>query len=249
MDKIGKTIALFLTLTIIVPCLTLLTINFVNAQTMSKPSVPEFTLELEDNWLKVTAQNQPIISNGHDGAGIFYDARFKWRESDWPPSETNSKQGQFIREIDTSGTTNWMISINGFYELLGTSSSNQLDYQIRAINGYPNSGSMYSSPFGGVDPNSRPIIIIDASDWSNTQTITIPDNFISANSTSATSSSPPAITPTVMPTSIPTTTDTNSDSITLPFSIFTAIVIVAIVALFASVLSILVLMRHLKTPN
>jgi hypothetical protein len=49
MGKISKTVALLLTLTIVMLCLTLLTVESVTAQTISKPSVPEFTIRFVDN--------------------------------------------------------------------------------------------------------------------------------------------------------------------------------------------------------
>jgi hypothetical protein len=45
MGKISKIVALLLTLTIIMSCLTLLTVKPVDAQSFAKPSVPEFTLK------------------------------------------------------------------------------------------------------------------------------------------------------------------------------------------------------------
>jgi hypothetical protein len=137
-----------------------------------KPSVPEFTLQLEDNWLIITIQNQPIIPNGHENAGIFYARRYKWHESaNWYPSESNVNGGS--REIGTSGTTRSLISTNGFYELLGMSNSNQLDYQVMAINGYTT--PPYDGPFIDYEPADLPVVIVNTSGWSNTQTITIPE--------------------------------------------------------------------------
>lgn len=48
MGKIGKTVALILTLTIAMSCLTLLVVNPVNAQTITKPAMPEFSLKYVD---------------------------------------------------------------------------------------------------------------------------------------------------------------------------------------------------------
>ena len=49
MGKIPKTSALILTLIIAISCLTLLTVKPANAQTIPKPSVPEFTLKFVDH--------------------------------------------------------------------------------------------------------------------------------------------------------------------------------------------------------
>jgi hypothetical protein len=140
----------------------------------SKPSVPEFTLQMEDElWLRVIIQNQPFIPNGHDSAGIYYTTRFKWHESaDWYPPESEIFDGKYHSQRGNLGTTEWLTYTNGFYELLGTSDSNQLDYQIMAINGYktlPSSGIPI-----GVEPWDYPVNVVNTSGWSNTQTITIP---------------------------------------------------------------------------
>jgi hypothetical protein len=55
MGKISKTIAIFLTLTIAMSCLTLLTAKPTNAQTISQPSVPEFTVKVIDYSYDVPA--------------------------------------------------------------------------------------------------------------------------------------------------------------------------------------------------
>jgi len=182
------------------------------------PSVPEFTLQLEDNWwLRVTVQNQPIIPNGHDYAGIFYDIRYKWHEStNWyPPSEPNS-EGNYLEEMGTSGTTEWVISTNSFYELLGMSNSHQLDYQIRAINGYKNITYPYGPPIGH-EPGDYTVVIVNTSGWSNTQTITIPEG--------QTPTPSPATTSTPLPTSTPYQEPQRTDIEVIIGAVITAIVI------------------------
>jgi hypothetical protein len=49
MGRIGKTFALFLSLIIVMSSLTLLTVKPTNAQTMPKPTIPEFTLSVESH--------------------------------------------------------------------------------------------------------------------------------------------------------------------------------------------------------
>ena len=56
MGKIGKTFAIFLTLIVAMSCLTLLTVKPVNAQSIPKPSVPEFTLQIADHSYDVPAK-------------------------------------------------------------------------------------------------------------------------------------------------------------------------------------------------
>ncbi len=58
MGRIDKTSALFLTLIIAMSCLTMLAVQSANAQTIPKPSVPEFTLKYVDSSTYV----EPIYS-------------------------------------------------------------------------------------------------------------------------------------------------------------------------------------------
>jgi hypothetical protein len=161
-----------------------------------KPSLPEFTLQLDNNGLSVTVQNQPLIQNGHDKALIACDVRFKWHEStNWYPNESNATEGNYIKQTgEVSTTTHWYNSVNTFYQLLGETSSHQLDYQVRAISGYLNSSIMYSSPIGGVDPNSQPVAIVSASDWTNTKTVTLPAGSPSNSPTLSPANTQPAST-------------------------------------------------------
>lgn len=185
----------------------LVLVGSVSAQLVSKPLVPEFTLEMDDNGLTITVQNQPVIANDQIRTLIAYDYRYKWHESaNWFPSDTVATQGKFIKQTGVTNVTIWCKSINAYYQSLGETSSHQLDYQIRAINGYLNSSIMYSSSIGGVDPNSQPIVIVSASDWSDTQTISLSGNGMAtplptASSPAASTSAPFLIqTPTIMPT-------------------------------------------------
>jgi hypothetical protein len=171
-----------------------------DARGVPKPSVPEFTLQLVDNFVQVTIQNQPIIPNGHDTANIFYNIRIKDHDAtnwinDTVPNPSQGIRG-YIGETGTSGPTIILKSINALHVLLGSSDSLQVDYQIEAINGYLNSSVMYGPLPIGVDPNSQPVIIVNTSGWSNTQTITIP-------LTTPSPTSSPSPTPTSSPSPIP----------------------------------------------
>ena len=160
------------------------------AQSTLEPSVPEFTIQLQDNWLKVIAQNQPLIQNGHNNDWIFYDFQYKWHEStNWYHKDPEPNERGYIAETDTYSTTVWQVSIDSFYQLLGPSSSHQLDYQIRAINGYLNTTPAYVPPIG-FDPNNTPVIIVSTSGWSNTQTLSISDGSVTTNPGITSSPSP-----------------------------------------------------------
>lgn len=144
-----------------------------------KPSAPEFTLQLIDDYLQIEIQNQPIIDNGKDTANIFYNIRMKDHDTtDWHnttvPDPSQSIRG-YIRQNGVTGVTRLAIHpVDSIKDSPGRSDSVQVDYQIEAINGYLGSGATSGGPPIGVDPNSTPVIIVNTSGWSETQTVTIP---------------------------------------------------------------------------
>lgn len=145
---------------------------------LQKPSVPEFSLQIVDDYVQLTIQNQPIVPNGYETADIFYNIRIKNHDSgNWVNTTVpNPSQGirGYIGESGTSGSTMTSQGFNSIKALLGLSDdAHQIDYQVEAINGYLNTTSAYAPPIG-FDPNSTPVIVVDTSWWSDTQTITIP---------------------------------------------------------------------------
>ena len=77
MGKIGKTFAIFLTIIIVLSCLTLLTVKPVNAQTIPKPSVPEFTVILIDSSYDIPPSSTVNPYNGQitTEAGRYVESR------------------------------------------------------------------------------------------------------------------------------------------------------------------------------
>jgi hypothetical protein len=218
----------------------LITIQFATSQT-TKPSIPEFTLRIEDNGVQISIQNQPVIPNGQDDAGIFYDIRMKWHEStNWfhntEPDPSKGIRG-YVGEIGETGTTNIYVSANSYYEILGMSSSHQIDYQIRAINGYLNTTSQFVPPIGH-DPNSTPVVIVDTSEWSDIHTIIVP-NYIPPTVTPTPSTNPttsPTTTLTAEPTETHSTPPNSASSIMLAVITISLVVIVLLLTVIAYLL-------------
>jgi hypothetical protein len=161
------------------------------------PSVPQFSLQTVDGGVQMTIQNQPIIPNGQDTANIFYNIRIKSHDSsDWVsttvPDPSQGIRG-YIGEINTSGSSVTFKDFGSINTLLGLSDgSHQIDFEVEAINGYLNATDLYIPPIG-IDPNSTPVVIVNTSGWSGTQTVAIPGSSVSASaSPSSTSSSTPA---------------------------------------------------------
>jgi len=232
MGKIGKTFALLLTLTIIMSCVTLLTVKPVNAQTIPKPFTPEFAVNLEDNnTLMLTINNQPFtpyLINSTE-INLFYQVRFKLHsqgEEAWNVQYGAWNQQSYPQQ-SASEYTILPLNINSISSQ-GYSNDNKWDIQVQAMVG--NISLVESSFIGGVtywDFDGK------KSDWSSIHTISVPTSFASPTIPEATTSSS---TPN-MPRNAP-----HLDPIIylIPVSVIVAIVIV---------LSILLFRRHRKTAN
>jgi hypothetical protein len=243
MGKIGKTLALFLTLIIVTSCLTLLTVKPANAQTIPKPSVPEFTVKFVPNYntiittdpytgtntttiqnlstIQVSINSQQYTYTNGSSFYQYYSIRFKghfeqsWTEPYAPDyTYTSFDAWQKVQGLNTSYTGATMMYYlqifpdtqfvyNNNIQLPQYSpipqsttkdttvtlsatdypSSGQIDFQVRAMVGH---NSTYYQPNGHIflPGEEFPAIALDASsDWTNTQTVTIP-----ASSSSPTSS-------------------------------------------------------------
>jgi hypothetical protein len=159
-------------------------LGLANAETsIPKPYVPQFTLQVEDSEVYQTIWYQPIIPNGHDTAGIFFHNRIKSHDStNWVninvPDPSQAIRG-YITEEGTIGSTLFLKKCNSIALLLGLPNGiHQIDYQVEAINGYINSSAMYAPGSIDVDPSSLPVIIVNTSGWSPTQTVTITTNAV-----------------------------------------------------------------------
>jgi hypothetical protein len=177
MDSISKSLSLLLIVVLLITS-SLLIIQFATAQTIPKPSVPKFTITVFENGYQMDISNQPIILNGHDMAGIFYDIRIKSHSTEnWVhktvPNATQAIRG-YIQEMGQSGNTTLTSDFKSIRHLLNLSSeSQQIDFQVEAINGYPN--MTLANMFFGIEPDKTPIITVNTSGWSESQTITIPE--------------------------------------------------------------------------
>jgi hypothetical protein len=180
MGNICKIFAVVLTLTIIMSGLILLTVEPANAQSIPKPSVPEFTLRVVrsssivgENGVQMAIHNQATIPNDQGKPPfIYYDIRIKEHNSkNWvniTASNSSQETSSYVAQSGYSLTILYK-EINSIKVLLGLSGKPyQIDYQVQAINGYLNS-TLWGSP-----PINLELIIVNTSGWSSTQTIGIP---------------------------------------------------------------------------
>jgi hypothetical protein len=151
MAGIVKSFALILIGIIAISCMSILTVESVSAQTIPRPSAPEFTAKVIDTNLEVTIKNQPLTpyQNG-SYPGLYYMFRFKdnnTRISDWYYDPTYyvlpSTYGGYHKASDSDFTTvSLPIEDKQF-------PSGQIDIQVIALigNQYPTNeqnGTVYA---------------------------------------------------------------------------------------------------------
>lgn len=231
----------------------LMTVNFAYAQSIPKPSVPEFTVEpvgpsfdvpptysfnsssglfyinegyhFEFSSVKVIIKNQPFI-NQTNFDFFYYNVRIK--PHNYPDS--------YWQELFPAGVDGYPIQASSDYtiiplpvegsKLLGTTipSGTTTDIQVEALIGHiGRDNTGFPYPY---------VFIGETSGWSNTQTVTLPPKIpFTFSITPATSFTPD-------------TNSMNSNSITLPLSSFISILAFLAVTLVA--LSVVALRRHRK---
>ena len=233
MVSTGKTLMLTLILLITLSSLTLLTAKPATAQSIPEPAVPEFTVELisppeesqsVNRTIQLSIKNQLSLSD----YGFFYMVRASITGGNWSLLYTID----YVPAQSSGGYTTFSYPSDGpvveYQYYLGDRIENlfagdKVDFQVQAMIGNihrvynPNHTSqldMYPYVFTG-----------EVSDWSNTQTITMPDG-------SASSPTPDPTTPTTTPTT-PTSPDSKSPTILLLVGIISVVVIVALSLLFS----------------
>ncbi|MDI9577422.1 MAG: hypothetical protein QM398_04735 [Thermoproteota archaeon] len=279
MGKISKTFAVLLTLLIATSCLTLLTTIPANAQTISEPSIPEFALKLVDDSYDVppTSTVNPYTgktetSGGYHvqgylevqiriknqpAQGVFYQVQTKghyaenWANIEYWIGESGSynpripyKEQDYIAEY----------TILKWHDSGNLPREGEIDFRVQALIGTPivqhtsdhldfyNTWATFS--FNGT-----------ASGWSNTQTINLATDAVSAYNTQDTWATPTVPEATSSPTSFPTVTPTSTDSLpnmsptsspNIDSELTLTLTWVIIGALVVSVISLLLYVRHLK---
>jgi hypothetical protein len=251
MGKNSKRLIIALTLAIVLLFTAL--VGSVSAQTIPKPSVPEFTVSfvdlsydvptttsidqytgqtithqgyyVENKTLQLTIKNQPFtsyIDNGQNNS-FYFNVREKgyftdnwielYRPSDGYPTQTNSEYT--IITLGILGDNGVSLVTNA--KMIDVPAGGQIDFQVQALIGAVHRGynasatnqlEMFPWVFDG-----------QTSDWSNTQTLTIPESLVSATPV-------PTLNPTLGPT--PTVPE---------FTATIAITFLAVTALAVAVIS------------
>jgi hypothetical protein len=194
----------------------------------SAPSVPEFTVKqvdrsydvpttystnqytgetitnpgyhVQNRTIDVIIKNQPFSPSTVEGntTGLFYNVQAKGSFEDWSNSLYSDSHNKYAFAASTSGYTivTIIMGSDGWYP----SDGSQVDIRAQAVTGY----SYYVwSLGGGPIPIGTQFRLLAASDWSNTQTITIG----SGNATT----SQPTMQPTQNPAETPIQPSTQPD--------------------------------------
>jgi hypothetical protein len=166
MVELGKYFLLFLVVTLVAS--STLIIEQSNAQTIPNPSPPEFSYKFLENTyhptiaINITNQAYPSTVNGTE-AQLYYNIRTK-----------NHIQDNWTEQYVISASTLPSQSSTGFTELIYTpnySTGDKVDLQVKALLGY----YVYTTPPEHPTLNLK-LFTTQSSDWSPTQTFTMPKN-------------------------------------------------------------------------
>ncbi len=169
-----------------------LIIKPISAQTIPKPSVPEFTIKIQTQanitTITLTIRNQPFDAANQHPNGFFYNVAISvdgknWGylyhvedASDWYPQQSNSSTTVLTY---VAGETMYY-PMNSSQGVGIIPKSSEVAFKVQAMIGHRDRGAFQN----GFMPY---VLVGEVSDWSNPQTITI----------SSSPSAPPTTTPTV----------------------------------------------------
>jgi len=214
---------------------------------------------VQNKSVQIIIKNQPFTSYLNENGSrvwLFYYVAVKGHFENWGTIDANYWLKQKLSESYPPGFID--ISDSQYtvktHTLGNVSDGGQVDFRAQAIIGYSTRiNTTFSGPPIGLEPGESyhyHTFTGEVSDWSNTQTISIPDGAISISSPNPIApTSSPTPTTTQTPTVSPIAPDTNTDTnlITLPLEIF--FIIVAVVVLLAATLSALLYTKHRKTAK
>ncbi len=191
MKSPNKIFPLLFILTITISSLSLIVIEPTNAQT-SKPSTPEYSLKIVDasgiQAIELTIKNQPFepYTDNGEAVSLYYNVHFKLHDAEsWTamyycgdvfPTHSNSDTKLvYPLQLSADSSSYRLLKENaGYYYLLSEVPFNgQIDFRVQAME-----GQLTSASFTG-----------QTSDWSNVQTIAIPETSSSPNQTDPTGTS------------------------------------------------------------
>ncbi|MCW3999635.1 MAG: hypothetical protein NWE93_05305 [Candidatus Bathyarchaeota archaeon] len=198
MAKIGKYLLLFVILALVVSSQIIIIPTI--AQSIPKPSIPEFSLNVANQNdgaptnIEITIRNQPFsssIDTSGNNTNLYYNVGFKGHYADvwnyYPANRTSS----YIVASTTDYTT--ITFALGSSPLGAVPAGGQVDFQVQALIGHDIKISSNLYEFAG-----------ETSYWSSTQTLTMPE---------ASSNSPTPTTSPLTSTQVSISVDTSSATV------------------------------------
>ena len=192
MERIGKGFCLLLIVALAISAFIIVKPS--NAQSMHKPSTPEFTIQTQTQanttTITLTIRNQPFDAASQYPDGFFYNVAISvdgknWSElyhvedaQDWYPQQSNSSTT--VLTYVAGETVYYPRDTSQGVSVIPT--SGEVAFQVQAMIGHRDRGAFKN----GFMPY---VFVGETSDWSNTQTITIPASSTSPSPT-ATSTAP-----------------------------------------------------------
>jgi hypothetical protein len=203
MGSIGKNLALTL---ILIVCLTI--VGTSSAQTIPKPSVPEFTVKyidssydvptttsidqytgkkvtnegyhIENKSIELTIRNQPFapyMQNGQVYISLFYNVREKGHFAQNWTEIYNAGRGYLLHDNGSYTIVSYSLTQNEFPFWNHVTDGGTIDFQVQTLIGY--TYVEHYSKDGQFLPNPGYYFEGQTSDWSNIQTVSIPDGSVS----------------------------------------------------------------------
>jgi hypothetical protein len=231
MGKISKTFALLLTITIAMSSLTLLTVKPANAQSIPKPSIPQFTVKYADHSYYVPSTyatdqstGKNVTINGYYVANVSFELTIT-NQTFSPYKDANGHSYNLYFNIraklhseDSFSIVNGGVEASKTTEPLDPGAQETVDFEFtRNLPASVASNDLAvdiqaQSQIGYYEltQTGQNVFVGETSGWSPTQTIIIPSALSASDSPTPTQSLSPSPNPTFSPTPTPTSTITPS---------------------------------------
>jgi len=192
MERIGKGFCLLLIVALAISAFII--VKPANAQSMHKPSTPEFTIQTQTQanttTITLTIRNQPFDAASQYPDEFFYNVAISVDGKNWSELyHVEDAQDWYPQQSNSSTTVLTYVAGETIYYPRDTSqgvsvipTSGEVAFQVQAMIGHRDRGAFKN----GFMPY---VFVGETSDWSNTQTITIPASSTSPSPT-ATSTAP-----------------------------------------------------------
>lgn len=171
MDRLAKNASFCTVALLLASCLFIVEPS--SAQT--KPSVPQFSLSIQDNAVVLTILNQPFDVHNSDNYSFYYDVRIMTAGNYW--TDFQGTDEEYPRQSDSANTTfTYPIGKSSLFPSLTTvggvpiPTSGEVTFQVMALIGTLEKS--YSYPDGTYQYG----LVGQVSSWSISQTINLPSN-------------------------------------------------------------------------